>query len=100
MKFKTIEKEITPILRKETETRADDMRLYAAYVKKRGLDIGKALMDRKYRLVNGLAGYESISRIRRKVQASNPSLRPSKRYIEQRKAAEKEYRAYAKGVKE
>lgn len=99
MKFTTVEKEIKPILKDNNLTRADDMLLYAEYLKLKGGNMNKAFLDRKYRLINGLASYETVSRVRRKLQEVNPKLKPSKSYLSSRKAAEKEYKQYAKGVK-
>jgi len=96
MTFKTVEQELKPILEKYESTRGDDMNLYVKYVNSRGGDIGKTLCDRKYRLSRGLASYDTVSRIRRKIQAENAGLRPSKEYIEKRKKAEAEYKKYAK----
>ena len=98
MTFKTIEKELKPILEKDIESRADDMRLYIMYVKRKGADVGKVLTCREYRLRAGVASYDSIGRIRRKIQEAEPSLRPSKEYMETRRLSEMEYRKYAKGV--
>lgn len=99
MKFTTVEKDIKPILAETEETRADDMRLYVRYVLNKGVDVGKALLDRQYRISNGVAAYETVSRVRRKLQEHDTRLRPSKEYMRRRKEAEKEYKEYAKGVK-
>lgn len=96
MKLKTLEQEVKPILEEYEDTRADDMRLYVKYISIKGLNVGKSLLNRKYRITNGLAPYDSVSRVRRKLQAANESLRPSKKYMEQRKKAEAEYKKYAK----
>jgi hypothetical protein len=97
MDIKTVEHEVKPILEEYENTRADDMRLYVRYITRKGGDVGKVFFDRKYRLMNGLASYETVSRVRRKLQERDAGLRPSKEYIEARKKAEQEYRAYAKG---
>jgi hypothetical protein len=47
----------------------------------------------------GIAPYESVSRIRRKVQFHYAELRPTEEVRAEKKALEKKYRAYAKGVK-
>lgn len=97
MKFKTVEQEVKPILEQIKETRADDMRLYHIYVMRKGLNMGKALLDSKYRITNGLATYDTVSRVRRKLQAKYAGLKPSREYLKLRKEAEKEYRDYARG---
>lgn len=98
MTFKTIETDLKPILEKNEEARADDMTLYAYYVKGKGANLGKVLLSREYRLKCGLASYDSVGRIRRKLQEHYKELRPSKEYLEKRRKAEKEYRKYSKGA--
>lgn len=99
MTFKTIEAEIKPILERDEASRADDMRLYIKYVNKMGVDVGKTLTSREYRIKNGVASYDSIGRIRRKIQEHYANLRPTEDFIRKRKEAESNYRKYAKGVK-
>ena len=96
--WKSIENAIEPILQEDVDTRADDMRLYLRYVQRNKADIGKCMFERKYRLQRRIASYDSVSRIRRKLQQRDPKLRPSKEYIAARRKAEKEFRLYAKGV--
>lgn len=96
MEFKTIEQEVKPILKEFDKARSDDMYLYVKYVNMKGYEVGKALLDRKYRIINGLAPYETVSRVRRKLQAKDVSLMPSKEYLEARKKAEAEYKKYAR----
>jgi len=97
MKFETVEPIVKRLLEKIEETRADDNILYAYYVSRVDGDVTKVLFDRKYRLMNGLASYETVSRVRRKLQERDARLKPSKEYIAARKKAEAEYKAYAKG---
>jgi hypothetical protein len=52
-----------------------------------------------YRHLYDLAPYETVSRVRRKLQEKYAELRPTAEQIEEKKRAEKEYRLYAKGVK-
>ena len=103
MDFKRVEDEIKPILKYSEAARADDMALYAYYVshklEKAGLGftwLQRVFTDRRYRIIHGIAPYTTVSRCRRKLQAQDTKLRPSKEYIEERKRAEKEYKAYAK----
>lgn len=107
MTFKTIEKEIIPILEQDVEARANDMVLYAKYVDyktKGNVSFTGALAlvftDSEYRITKGIAPYESVSRIRRKVQEIRRDLRPTPAQLEEKYRAEKEYRKYANGVKE
>lgn len=107
MTFKTIEKEIIPILEQNVEARANDMILYAEYVNVKtpwgnSWDniLAMVFTNPQYRITNGIAPYESVARIRRKVQEIRRDLRPTPAQLEEKYRAEKEYRKYAKGVKE
>lgn len=103
MTFKTVEQEITPILEEHEVARCDDMALYAAYVYKKIQRyyegpgwLERVFSDRRFRISCGIVPYETISRIRRKLQSKNEELRPTKEYQEERKKAENEYKKYAK----
>lgn len=105
MEFKTIEQDITPLLKESEAARCDDMTLYAsyAYEKLAGFDYGagwleKVFSDRRFRIIHGIAKYEAVSRCRRKLQERYENLRPSKEYQEERKETEREYKKYARGV--
>lgn len=97
--MKSVEKDIKPILEIDEETRADDMKLYFSYVHGKGCDFKQSLLDRIYRISNGLVSYDRVSRARRKLQEHYADLRPSEEYMEKRKKVEKEFRLYAKGAK-
>ena len=104
MEFKTVEQDIKPILEESEAARCDDMALYANYVwtKLNKFDYGagwleKVFSDRRFRIMHGIAPYETVSRVRRRLQAENENLRPSKAYQEERKSAEVEYKKYARG---
>ena len=97
--MKNVEKDIRPILEQNEEARADDMKLYFWYVRGKGGEFNRCLLDRIYRISNGLVSYDRVSRARRKLQEHYADLRPTEEYMEKRKQAEKEFRAYAKGVK-
>ena len=106
MTFQTIEQDVIEILKQNTDARADDMTLYAAYVwdkvKNKGMGAGwlqSIFSDRRARVMYGVAPYESVSRIRRKVQFHYAELRPSEEVRAEKKALERKYKAYAKGVK-
>ena len=103
MDFKTVEQEITPILKYSEAARCDDMALYAnyAYSKIEKLNYGagwlqKIFSDRRFRIIHGIAPYETVSRVRRKLQEKYEDLRPSEAYREERKQTEKEYKKYAR----
>ena len=104
MEFKTVEQDIKPILEESEAARCDDMALYANYVwtKLNKFDYGagwleKVFSDRRFRIMHGIASYETVSRVRRRLQAENENLRPSKAYQEERNRAEVEYKKYARG---
>ena len=103
MSFGRVEDDVREILLEDTVARCDDMALYANYVfsKLKGLDCGrgwlqKVFSDRRFRILNGIAPYETVSRIRRKLQEQNNELRPSQAEVEERKRLEKKYKDYAR----
>ena len=95
---KGIFQEVQSILLSSDEARVDDMVLYLLYLDKKGYGdrLLSVLADPKYRAKNGLGGFNSISRARRKLQAEKPDLRPSAEQITIRKNLEKEYREFYK----
>lgn len=101
MTFGNIEDDIRPILKENIGARCDDMQLYAAYVYRkldeRGKDwLLKVFSDRRFRIIHGIAPYESVSRIRRKLQAMDATLLAPTEVTRERKEAEKRYKAYAR----
>lgn len=100
MEFKNVEQIIRPLLSNHMELRADDMALYRAYLKSQGVfnvsSFVEMLTNHEKRIKSGFASYDAVSRARRKLQEKYPDLRPSKRYLEGKKAAEAEYRKYAR----
>lgn len=109
MKLETLEDKVRAILVQSETARADDMLLYAEYVYRElrengvtaalGEYISKVFLDRKFRIINGISGTESIRRCRQKIQEKYPELKPSERMVELRKEEEKRYRDYARGKK-
>lgn len=107
MTFKTIEDDITTILKNSKAARCDDMVLYAAYVSNKLSEntflhsmLYRVFIDPEFRISHGIATYGSVSRVRRKLQEEYPELKAPRAVIEQKKELEKNYRAYArKGVK-
>ena len=103
MTFKTVEHDVARILKQNHEARNDDMKLYAAYtyekIKDAGLGLGwliTVFSDSRTRIAYGIAPYETVSRIRRKLQAANENLKPSMAAVAEKKRAEKEYKKYVK----
>lgn len=107
MTFNTIEDDITIILKNSKAARCDDMVLYAAYVSNKLSEntsflhsmLYRVFIEPEFRISHGIATYGSVSRVRRKLQEEYPELKAPRAVIEEKKELEKNYRAYAKGVK-
>lgn len=106
MELKRLEKEVRAILEYNEQARADDHKLYCDYVYTilgRSHIVGegwltRVMSDTRYRVIHGIAPYESVSRVRRRLQAMDESLRPSEEVVEARKEMIKKYKAYARGA--
>lgn len=107
MTFTKAEDDVRPILEYSEAARCDDMVLYADYVysklKNAGYDflnnknwLAHIFSDRRIRITYGIAPYGTISRVRRKLQEIEEELKPSEDYLQERKRAEQEYKAYAR----
>ena len=110
MDFRTVEQDIAPILKDRQETRCDDMRLYMIYIREKlGLihtnpylcsdTIISVFTDNDFRIKNGIAPYETVSRVRRKLQNIYTELRPTEAQLEDKKRQIKVYKEYARGWK-
>ncbi len=104
-KFNKVEDDIKPILKKNVASRVDDMTLYAAYAftKLKDVDVSmpttwleQVFNNKMYRIAYGVAPFETVSRIRRKLQEKYEELRPTKEQMEEKKRLEKEYKQYAR----
>lgn len=105
MNLYKLEDVLVAILEENEAARGDDMTLYAAYVwsilttagvePKTGC-LEKVFSDVRYRTIYGIAQFESVSRCRRRIQASTEELRPNKTVVEERQKLIKEYKAYAR----
>lgn len=102
MEFTTVEQDIRPILKTNYAARCDDMALYTyyAYEKVQDLGLGSGWLqaiftNRRLRIINGIATYETVSRCRRKLQEKYDDLRAPQDLREERKKAEAEYKKYA-----
>lgn len=99
MRFKTVEEDIKPLFKTDATTRCDDMRLYYKYVEvMKDANIILAFTSSKYRYSKNIAPYETVSRVRRKLQEKYKDLRATAEQIEEKKKTEKEYRQYARGL--
>lgn len=101
-----LEDEVVSILEDNPNTRGDDMALYSvyAYRKLKGKTDGLSMMrgflllfsDNRYRVTNGVAPFESVSRCRRKVQSRREDLRPTEEQVRERAEAIAEFKKYAR----
>lgn len=94
--LKILENEIEVLLSKYQEARADDMLLYYFYCELHGLKVEDAMRSLSRRVISGVATYESVSRVRRLIQAKNERLRASEETVKARRELQKEYRKYAR----
>ena len=104
-----LEDEVVSILEDNPNTRGDDMALYSvyAYRKLKGKTDGLSMMrgflllfsDNRYRVTNGVAPFESVSRCRRKVQSRREDLRPTEEQVRERAEAIAEYKKYARAIR-
>ena len=105
-KLVKLEDEVVSILEDNQKTRGDDMALYSvyAYRKLKGNTEGLSMMrgflllfsDNRYRVTNGVAPFESVSRCRRKVQSRREDLRPTEEQVRERAEAIAEFKKYAR----
>lgn len=106
MSFKTVEQDVKAILEKNQQARCDDMKLYACYVyeKVQGKGVSEWLLtvfsDTRFRITNGIAPYETVSRVRRKLQENYAELQAPDYIKQSKKELERKYKLYAKGGKE
>lgn len=109
MAFKRVEDDVRAILEYSEASRCSDMTLYASYVYEKisGFNYGvgwleKVFSDNRFRIIHGIAPYDTVSRVRRKLQEKDEELRPTPEQIKEKKRIEHEYREYARkgGVNE
>lgn len=97
--LKTIEELVKEILSHNTDARDDDMTLYV-YVCRSCLPDVKDMQFETvllhYRSL-GIPNLESVSRIRRKLQAKYPELASTPEITKRKKAHERMFRKYSKG---
>lgn len=96
-KLQTIEEKVYDYLCKYEELRNDDMKLYACYVfDERPVVDGKNFFDVMFdHNMYHLPSYESVTRVRRKVQEKHPELRPPKKDYDAKMEKQKVYVDYA-----
>lgn len=84
------------ILKDKVATRSDDKLLYYWVLHEEGFNTGISI-DRYLLSASDYPNYDSISRIRRRLQAQFPELLPVKKEQIRRQEAEEDFRAYARG---
>ena len=101
MSFKRTKDDVEQILKCNEQARADDMKLYAYYVRSKTDNLGlgqnyliRVFVDDRFRICHGIAPYETVSRARRKIQAENPKLKPDLQTRVERRKKEKEYKEF------
>ena len=95
-KFKKLETVVMPILKDNPPTRSDDFLLYCEVLKQtvpNVLQLSTETFLCSHKSL-GVPSYESVSRVRRKIQANNPEL-VSDRAKQKREQEEQDYIKYA-----
>lgn len=96
--LKTIEQKVRAVMEQDADARNDDMTLYVRLCDTYIRGISQQRLDTvllQYKLL-GLPNFESVSRIRRKLQAEHPELLGSTRTQQTRQEQERIYRKYSK----
>lgn len=92
-----LEDVIKPILENNERARSDDMYLYYTYLQwKKVYNIELVFKSKPYRQRMKIVCYESVRRVRQKLQAKYPSL-ANKEAKTARNKEEKAYKEYARG---
>lgn len=98
-RLEKIENEIKVILESNPRTRKDDMYLYYTYCINKyatsPLTFLKIFYDEQFRKEHNIPVFESVSRVRRKLQQDYEYLKPEKEVQESRINKESEYIRYA-----
>ena len=103
MKVKDVEKDVYKILKYNMAARCDDQKLYHSYVCEklgedaRGEFMIKVFTDLRFRIGYGIANYDTVSRVRRKLQERYESLQAPPEVVKERKESIKRYKLYSKG---
>ena len=99
-KLRTVEQIVRPILQKNPDARNDDMILYLMVCKdcveekrkQSPISLDEVMLD--YRALN-IPCFESVRRVRQKIQAADPMLGCSPSVRRARNISQKKYRRYA-----
>lgn len=98
MRIQGVEQWVLDILKHHPDTRDDDMLLYWRYVQIAGMgyvNFTDCFVNRAVREKYRIAGFETVSRCRRKLQRKYPELRASKEVEQARHKKEQEMFDYA-----
>ena len=96
--LRTIKNIVRSILEDDAQSRSSDMRLYLKFVER----INPSVTEMRFGFVIenlkeiGLPSFESIGRVRRKLQEENPELRANEVVTDARRHLENDYREFAK----
>ena len=90
---KELKQVVTKVLEKSERARANDMYLYLRVF----LEMGWST-DLEDHVDNPINKFDSISRLRRKAQETNPLLRPKEQTTANRKAREEKYKELPRGL--
>lgn len=94
-RVKKYENSVLFVLRRYEPARSDDKYLYFCVLREEHFNTGVSLEH--FLLSDSYPNYDSITRIRRKLQEKYPELRPPKNEQKRREEAEEDFRAYARG---
>lgn len=93
-RLKQMEQIVRPILEQHENTRGDDKMLYYWVLKSLGFDTSVPLSW--FLFSSDFPNWESITRVRRRLQEENPELLPKENVKKGRRKAEKEFLDYVR----
>lgn len=93
-RLKQMEQIVRPILEKNEKARGDDKLLYFCVLEKLGFDTSIPLSW--FLSSSEFPNWESITRVRRRLQEENPELLPKENVKKGRRKAEKEFLDYVR----
>lgn len=94
-RLRNVEDTVYPILVRDERARYDDNYLFVQVVKTLGFDV--TLPFETLMLTKGFPMYESVRRVRQKIQEKHPELKPDEVRQLRRAVRESEYLEYVRG---
>ena len=93
-----LELRVQAVLEDHEDTRGDDAVLYGRYIERYRPDLSDVPATTLFRHHKDYAvpSYESVTRIRRKVQTKHAELLPTEKTRQKREKAEQDYKDYAR----